>query len=258
MKIGKIKAKLLKTVVSSARALAEETAFFFDVNGLLVNCMDESHSCMVSIAIEPEAFGSYDLDDDATEKIGVELGRLSNGLSVMNDDEDVLMSLGEGKQDGKFILKSKTATLSCNKIDTATMEDPQMPNLPLDEYCQMKIESGEIQKAIKALSKVGDTKLGDGQLIRFHFNAGVLEMKVKTDYEELVLRPAIETRSKPMDSAEATYDREFMVDLMKALTEGTVKISFSDKKPIVLQSSFADGNGDLAMFAAPRIVEELE
>jgi DNA polymerase III sliding clamp (beta) subunit (PCNA family) len=248
MKIGKIKAKLLKTLVNATKSVMNETKFSFNEYGLEVNCVDESHACMVSISLEPDSFEAYDLKEDEGEDIGVELGRLSNGLSVMDDDEQVSLT----SKGGRFIIKGPTATLSCAKIDTTAMEEAQMPSLPFEQFCAVRMGGPDLQKMIKALAKVPDV-----EVIQFSYKGGTLEISAKSDYEDLVMRPNIEVESQMMSPCVSTYDRELLEKIVKGAGEGPVTLKFSTDFPIVIDGSFGEESGEITMLVAPRVVDDI-
>lgn len=244
MKIGNIKAKTLKAIVTAAKTLVDEAKFEFAEDGLMVNVVDKSHSAMANISVEPEGFTAYGLEEAV--EIGVELHRLLNVLTVMPDDDEVSLLF----QGGKFYLKTPLTTMSCANIDTTVMDKASMPNVDFDDLCEIRVEAAELLKSIRVVSKVPDC-----DLITFSLKDKVFEIKVKSDYEELIMKPEIEIK-RSIDSV-VTYDKSLLTELMKGMTDGEVTIRFRSDYPIIFQFLFAEDKGDISLLQAPRVEGEI-
>ena len=94
---------LFKKIVESLRTIIDKTNFDCNDTTINVQCMDNTHSSLVSLEIKNDAFESYDCKKPIT--MGINLENLAKILKTIDSDQKTYYIPKVEKGDDKLKLK---------------------------------------------------------------------------------------------------------------------------------------------------------
>ena len=133
---------------------------------------------------------------------------------------------------GRLVFKVGNITRRMNLVDTASMNDPKVPQLSLATDISLKVD--ELQKGIRAAESISD---------HITLRAGV-------GYFE---GDAIESINAESD-VQSMFPLDYFSNIVKAIPAGTVvRVELDNDYPVKLVFALADGQVKVNYLLAPRI-----
>ena len=242
-----IVAKELKNHLNNISVLVEECKIRTSPKGMAIRAVDPANVGMVDAMLDAEAFEGFDTDYGV---LGVSLDRLEDVVALAGAKD--LITFEYDTQTRKLHIKIDGIEYTLALIDPDSIrQEPDIPDLPLP--CEVKVDSGEIDRAVKAADMVSDhigfrtvQQPGDDQL--------VIEAEGDTDDVDLTLHESDLVSTSITDEVTSLFSLEYLKDINKALPSKTVvTIELGNEFPIKLRFNNEDGTRDVEYMLAPRI-----
>ena len=239
-----ILAETLRDALDAVSPLTDEVKFVVSPDGMAMKAVDPANVAMVSLEIQSAAFEYY----QATAcELGIDLGRLSDVLSMADKGENVQVELDEENHKLKIGVGSLSYTLSL--IDPAAIrKEPRIPDVDLPT--SVTLDGRVLHKALKAAEKVSD-----------HVVLGISDdtffMEAKGDIDSLKLKiPATELIGLKPGESRSLFSLDYCMDFAKSAAKaGEVTIEMGLDYPMRMLFSVNKFIKVIYMLA-PRIEQE--
>ena len=188
------------------------------------------------------AFESYEAE--ACE-IGLDLDKVKSVLKLAASGDIIKME--QDDTHGRLVFKVGNITRRMNLVDTASMNDPKVPQLSLATDISLKVD--ELQKGIRAAESISDH-------ITLRAGVGYFELSCEGDTDSVSLRlegDAIESINAESD-VQSMFPLDYFSNIVKAIPAGTVvRVELDNDYPVKLVFALADGQVKVNYLLAPRI-----
>lgn len=239
-----ILAETLRDALDAVSPLTDEVKFVVSPDGMAMKAVDPANVAMVSLEIQSAAFEYY----QATAcELGIDLGRLSDVLSMADKGENVQIELDEESHKLKVGVGSLSYTVGL--IDpTAIRKEPRIPDVDLPT--SVTLDGRVLHKALKAAEKVSDH-------VVLGISDDVFFMEAKGDIDSLKLKiPATELLGIRPGESRSLFSLDYCVDFSKAAAKaGEVTLEMGIDYPMRMLFSVNKFIKVIYMLA-PRIEQE--
>ena len=239
-----VRADTLQATLDSVGVLVDECKIHLDDGGLEIRAVDPANVGMVDLALDAEAFESYEADGGL---IGVNLVRLADIASMADSDQLVHLELDEETRKLHISIDGLEYTLAL--IDPESIrEEPDLPELDLSST--IVIEGRDIDRAVKAADMVSDhIELGvdEGDEVFYVAAEGDTDdVHLELGHDDLIDLVA--------GSASSLFSLDYLKDMNKAIPkDAEVTMELGEEFPVKLHYEFAEGLGQVTYMLAPRI-----
>lgn len=242
-----VEADELDDFVNNISVLVDECKIRTSPDGLRVRAVDPANVGMVDAELDAEAFEGFDTTNGV---LGVDLSRFEEVVSLASSDDLVTM---------EYDTETRKLHIATNGVEyTLALIDPdsirQEPEIPaLDLPCSLEIETGDINRGIKAADMVSDHIAFKTE--RAHSgDQFIIEAEGDTDDVELELGNEDLVSSSIGGDVASLFSLEYMKDIKKALPpSGSVGMELGDEFPVKLRFSNEEETQDVEFMLAPRI-----
>jgi proliferating cell nuclear antigen len=238
-----------KAVVSAIKSVVEEATFEITSESLAFRAMDPSHVALVDLVWPSNAFQAFQCDKQSRFALRVEdlvklIGRSEAKDTVeisSTADDAIMMRLADGY----------TREFTIHLIESSIGPAP-MPKLEFD--AKATVTKAIFEKVLSDVSVVSDQvsiqALGDKLTFSGKSDIGDATIDLlKNDAHVLEINTAVESKS--------TYSVDYLKNFVKAVGDAseTLAISFSGRKPILIEARLNNQGTRLQFFLAPRIAD---
>ena len=144
-----LKSDTLKGLVNIISTLIDEVKFTIGPDGMTLKAVDAAHVAMIEMEVGKDAFESYEADSC---EIGLDLDKVKGVLKLASSGD--IVSMEQDDTHGRLVFKVGNITRRMNLVDTATMNDPKVPQLSLATSISLMVD--ELQKGIRAADTISD------------------------------------------------------------------------------------------------------
>lgn len=237
-----LKSDTLKGLVNIISTLIDEVKFTITPEGMTLKAVDAAHVAMIEMEIGKDAFESYEAE--ACE-IGLDLDKVKSVLKLASSGDIIRME--QDDTHGRLVFKVGNITRRMNLVDTASMNDPKVPQLSLATDISLMVD--ELQKGIRAAESISDH-------ITLRAGSDYFELSCEGDTDSVSLR--LEGESIVSINADTEVQSMFPLDyfsnITKAIPSGTVvRVELDSDYPVKLVFVLADGKAKVNYLLAPRI-----
>ena len=237
-----LKSDTLKGLVNIISTLIDEVKFTITADGMTLKAVDAAHVAMIEMEVGKGAFESYEAE--ACE-IGLDLDKVKSVLKLAASGDIIKME--QDDTHGRLVFKVGNITRRMNLVDTASMNDPKVPQLSLATDISLKVD--ELQKGIRAAESISDH-------ITLRVGVGYFELSCEGDTDSVSLRlegDAIESINAESD-VQSMFPLDYFSNIVKAIPAGTVvRVELDNDYPVKLVFALADGQVKVNYLLAPRI-----
>lgn len=237
-----LKSDTLKGLVNIISTLIDEVKFTITADGMTLKAVDAAHVAMIEMEVGKGAFESYEAE--ACE-IGLDLDKVKSVLKLAASGDIIKME--QDDTHGRLVFKVGNITRRMNLVDTASMNDPKVPQLSLATDINLKVD--ELQKGIRAAESISDH-------ITLRAGVGYFELSCEGDTDSVSLRlegDAIESINAESD-VQSMFPLDYFSNIVKAIPAGTVvRVELDNDYPVKLVFALADGQVKVNYLLAPRI-----
>ena len=237
-----VSADTLQATLDSVGVLVDECKIHLEEGGLEIRAVDPANVGMVDLALEAEAFESYEANGGL---IGVNLVRLLDIAGMADSDQLVHLELDEETRKLHISIDGLEYTLAL--IDPESIrEEPDLPDLDLP--ATVVIEGRDIDRAVKAADMVSDhIELGVDEAEAVFY----VEAEGDTDDVHLDTEDLIDLVAGP---ATSLFSLDYLKDMNKAIPSAAeVTMELGEEFPVKLHFDIAEGQGQVTYMLAPRI-----
>ena len=239
-----VSADTLQATLDSVGVLVDECKIHLEEGGLEIRAVDPANVGMVDLALESEAFESYEADGGL---IGVNLVRLMDIAGMADSDQLVHLELDEETRKLHISIDGLEYTLAL--IDPESIrEEPDLPDLDLP--ATIVIEGRDIDRAVKAADMVSDhIELGvndTNEVFYVKAEGDTDDVHLELDTEELI--------DLVVGPASSLFSLDYLKDMNKAIPSAAeVTMELGEEFPVKLHFDIAEGQGQVTYMLAPRI-----
>lgn len=239
---AKVKSDTLKGLVNIISTLIDEVKFTIRPDGMTLKAVDAAHVAMIEMEVGKDAFESYDAQEC---EIGLDLDRVKGVLRLASSGESIAMDHDETH--GRLVFKVGNITRRMNLVDTASMNDPKVPQLDLSTEITLSVD--ELQKGIRAAESISDH-------LTLKAGSGFFELSCEGDTDSVSLRlEGSSLQSITADNeVQSMFPLDYFSNIVKAIPAGTaVRVELEKDYPVRLVFAIADGQIKVRYLLAPRI-----
>ena len=237
-----LKSDTLKGLVNIISTLIDEVKFTITADGMTLKAVDAAHVAMIEMEVGKGAFESYEAE--ACE-IGLDLDKVKSVLKLAASGDIIKME--QDDTHGRLVFKVGNITRRMNLVDTASMNDPKVPQLSLATDISLKVD--ELEKWIRAAESIF-------YHITLRAGVGYFELSCEGDTDSVSLRlegDAIESINAESD-VQSMFPLDYFSNIVKAIPAGTVvRVELDNDYPVKLVFALADGQVKVNYLLAPRI-----
>jgi len=238
----KVKVETLKSVFSILTPIVGEIKLVASEEGWNIKAVDPAHVAMVDLNLKKEAFEEYNIEP---MELGLNVEKMLEHLKGAKGDDIVHMKLDS---DNRLVVSMSNLTLKSPLVDSSGFSDPKVPNLALP--VTLKLNSGELQKALKVSASISD-------YITFDCSEDKLVMTSSEDLSSMTLElfKDKEYEQKNFEKpAKSSFSLDYFSQLMKGVgTNRDIEINLGVSYPLKMDFDFAEDMGHARYLLAPRI-----
>lgn len=243
---GKIKADVLKTMIRTARIIANDCKLIIKKDEMSIVAMDEAHTAIIGSVVKKEAFEEY---EGKNAEMAISLESLNTIISLANATDVITIECY--KRNKQIVVKHGEITKRIRLLDQTTLPKLNVPDFKLP--AMIKVMSGKLQVGILASKAISES-------ILLSITPDYFELYADGDIEDVSLNilkgDLIEHDS--MQICRNHYSVGYLNDLTQTFNSNeTVLISMGENNPMQLQYGFAEGYGYLTFVQAP-VIEETD
>lgn len=237
-----LKSDTLKGLVNIISTLIDEVKFTIGPDGMTLKAVDAAHVAMIEMEVGKDAFESYEADFC---EIGLDLDKVKGVLKLASSGD--IVSMEQDDTHGRLVFKVGNITRRMNLVDTATMNDPKVPQLSLATSISLMVD--ELQKGIRAADTISDH-------ITLRAGPDFFELSCEGDTDSVSLR--LEGSSllgiEAAEEVRSMFPLDYFQNITKAIPAGTaVTVELDSDYPVKLVFALADGAAKVRYLLAPRI-----
>lgn len=244
----------IKPFLNVIACVVDEAKVHIDERGLSVCAIDPTNVFMGEVAIQSEAFDTYNLAKETT--IGVPLGALQSAVrrARKNSDDELTLSI----QDWRLTATVSRGYENNDVVSQSTVDliDPdsirQEPDIPdLNRKVSLSLDAGAFTDALSyAVGGPSEQVLFKTQQVNQHATALYLSGETDTRSESVAISD-VDTDA----SAESVFSHDYMKEILCAIgdmTPESVSIELGDEFPITIEMDAPDGDMRARYLIAPR------
>ncbi len=240
-----LKSDTLKGLVNIISTLVDEVKFVITPESMTMKAVDAAHVAMIELEVDKGAFESYEADEC---ELGLDLDRVKGVLKLASSGD--VISMEQDEAHGRLVFKVGNITRRMSLVDTASMNDPKVPQLTLATDISLKVD--ELQKGIRAAESISDH-------ITLRAGPGKFELSCEGDTDSVTLSLGageVEAINADID-VQSMFPLDYFSNIVKAIPAGTVvRIELDNDYPVKLVFALADGQAKVSYLLAPRIESE--
>lgn len=241
---GIVRSDVLSEALNAVSVLVDDCKIQTNADGLYIETMDPATVGAIELELGAGAFESY----EATEGVmGVDVSRLEDILGMVDSDE--LVRLEEDDETRSLHIRSGGMEYKLALIDPSAIRDrPDLERIDLPAH--VVIQGDVFERAVKTADMVSDhLDLGvdesepafyvdaEGDVDETHFGFGEDELV------DLTVGPA-----------HSKYSVRYLVDILKGVpSNAPLEIELGEEMPAEFHYDFAEGDGEVTYFLAPRL-----
>lgn len=237
-----IKVETLRSVFSILTPIVGEIKLKADEEGWKIKAVDPAHVALVDLTLSREAFDRYDVEP---MELGLNVERLLEHLKGGRADEIVMMKLDT---DNRLVVSMSNLTLKLPLVDASGFSDPKVPNLQLP--VGLKLNSGELQKALKVSASISD-------YITFDCSEDRIIMTSSEDLSSMTLELAKGEQYETVafeKPAKSSFSLDYFSQLMKGIgANRDIVLNIGNSYPMKIEFDFSEDQGHARYLLAPRI-----
>lgn len=246
-----IRADKLEQFVDNAHTLVAEAKIHLGTEEMRLAAVDPANVGMVDESLAADAFESYEFDGGV---IGVSLERLADVLGMASNDDLVFLELDSETRKLAIEIGGLEYTLALIDPDSIRQE-PDIPDIEDELTATFVGEARDLQRARKAADLCSDhiafgADVG-GELFYADAEGDTDDVRVTWEREDCGEGSAVDADAHSLFSLGYVKD---MLSPLNASEETTLQVG--EDFPMLLDSQFADGDGDLRYSLAPRVQSE--
>ncbi len=235
-----------KVVSSTVSTLVEEATFEASSEGITFRAMDPSHVALIDLSWPKSAFEKYECDKPFKFSIKIEdfvklikRADVKDSIEITTADEMLVLRIFDGYK-REFLLH----------LIESTYGPTPLPKLSFN--VKATIAERAFDRILSDISAISDHMTIEASKDRLIFSGksdigsgSVTLEKVSEDLKELEVK----------EESKATYNMEYLSNIIKATASDTVLLEYSSKMPIRLELKLSDLGGRIHFYLAPRIEE---
>lgn len=242
---ARLKADVLKDVITVVGTLVEEVKLNVSSEGISLRAVDPAHVAMVELSLKAGAF--EELKASAGE-LGVDIEKFREILKLARAGSVIKLNHDEDKN--KLIVSLENLTRRMSLVDTAGMSDPKVPNVNLPARVVIKTE--ELGQGIRASESISDH-------IALIATPEYFELSAEGDTDSVSLKlpkdllEVLETK----DTVKSLFSLDYFSNMIKSVgATPTVNLNLGTDYPVRIEFDIAGGEGHVKYLLAPRIENE--
>jgi hypothetical protein len=240
-----------KPLINEVRVqLTEETIGFV--------MADPANVALIDARLSTAAFESFELSSSGI--VGIKLQSdsglgLYDALSQFDAGTAVTIELDRSSMD--IIIKGDGLDMTIGPIDPDSIrKSPKIPPVEDMTEAHAELDYSDLKDAVSAGDLVSDhlTVESDGNSLSFRAKGDTDSIEQSFDATDLF--------AADLEDVEAIYALEYLKEIARGLSSGSVTVNFGDGMPMVFLSEFAEDedsdmtHGETEFMLAPRIQEE--
>jgi proliferating cell nuclear antigen len=239
---ARMKADVLREVISVVGTLVEEVKLNISSDGLSLRAVDPAHVAMVELVLKAGAF--EELKATACE-IGVDIEKFREMLKLARAGSALKLSHDEDKN--KLVVTIDNLTRRMSLVDTAGMSDPKVPNVNLPAKVSIKTE--ELNQGIRASESISDHIALIATPEMFELSA-----EGETDSVSLKLPKDLLEALECKDTVKSLFSLDYFSNMVKSVGNApSITLNLGTDYPVRIEFDLAGGEGHVKYLLAPRI-----
>ncbi|MEM4729554.1 MAG: proliferating cell nuclear antigen (pcna) [Thermoplasmata archaeon] len=242
---ARIKADVLRDVITVVGTLVEEVKLNISSDGISLRAVDPAHVAMVELTLRSGAF--EELKASACE-LGVDIEKFREILKLAKAGS--IIKLNHDEEKNKLVVSIDNLTRRMSLVDTAGMSDPKVPavNLP----ARVVIKTEELNQGIRASESISDHIALIASPEYFELSA-----EGETDSVSLKLPKDLLEVLETKDSVKSLFSLDYFSNMIKSAGNApTVNLNLGTDYPVRIEFDIAGGEGHVKYLLAPRIENE--
>ena len=242
---ARLKADVLREVITVVGTLVEEVKLNISSEGISLRAVDPAHVAMVELTLKSSAF--EELKASACE-LGVDIEKFREILKLARAGSVIKLSHDEEKN--KLVVNIENLTRRMSLVDTAGMSDPKVPavNLP----ARVVIKTEELNQGIRASESISDHIALIASPEYFELAA-----EGETDSVSLKLPKELLETLETKDTVKSLFSLDYFANMIKSVgTAPSVNLNLGSDYPVRIEFDIAGGEGHVRFLLAPRIENE--
>ncbi|MEM3043827.1 MAG: proliferating cell nuclear antigen (pcna) [Thermoplasmata archaeon] len=242
---ARIKADVLRDVITVVGTLVEEVKLNISSDGISLRAVDPAHVAMVELTLRSGAF--EELKASACE-LGVDIEKFREILKLAKAGS--IIKLNHDEEKNKLVVSIDNLTRRMSLVDTAGMSDPKVPavNLP----ARVVIKTEELNQGIRASESISDHIALIASPEYFELSA-----EGETDSVSLKLPKDLLETLETKDSVKSLFSLDYFSNMIKSAGNApTVNLNLGTDYPVRIEFDIAGGEGHVRYLLAPRIENE--
>jgi proliferating cell nuclear antigen len=239
---ARMKADVLREVISVVGTLVEEVKLNISSDGMSLRAVDPAHVAMVELVLKAGAF--EELKASACE-IGVDIEKFREMLKLARAGSVLRLSHDEEKN--KLVVTIDNLTRRMSLVDTAGMSDPKVPNVNLPAKVSVKTE--ELNQGIRASESISDHIALIATPEMFELSA-----EGETDSVSLKLPKDLLEALECKDTVKSLFSLDYFSNMVKSVGNApSITLNLGTDYPVRIEFDLAGGEGHVKYLLAPRI-----
>jgi len=239
---AKLKADVLREIVSVVGTLVEEVKLNISSEGLSLRAVDPAHVAMVEMTIKAGAFEELKASNC---EIGLDIEKLREILKLAR--QGGILKLHHDEDKNKLVVSIDNLTRKMSLVDTAGMSDPKVPNVSLQAKVTVKAE--ELNQGIRASESISDHIALTATPDAFELSA-----EGETDSVSLKLPKDLLEGLECKDTQKSLFSLDYFSNMIKSVgASPTVTLNLGTDYPVRIEFDIAGGQGHVKYLLAPRI-----
>lgn len=237
-------ADVLKSLVDATYTLVDEAKIQVSPDGLNLKAVDPAHVAMVDLHLESEAFDEFKADE---VEIGLDMDKFRDVLRLANKGDTV--DVDYDADTATLTVRIGQLTRQMSLVDTASMADPEVPDLDL--AADITLNVGELERGIKASEAVSDHVALIASEDGFEVTA-----EGDTDSVDLQLPPEmlVDLDVAEGETARSLFSLDYFTNMVKAAKgSDEIRLELGSDYPVKMHFAIAEGAGEVTYLLAPRI-----
>jgi proliferating cell nuclear antigen len=234
-------AKLMQETTELCTSLVEDIWLKISHRGLQMIAINPEKVALVDLVLKSVAFTEYDATDF---EIPISLTKLANIIKLAKDSVQIDYDI----ENQQLLIKMDTLTRKMRILDARNVTEPT--SQPLVEKAKFTMPTSHFIRTLIASDQVSES-------IRFTVDKEYVELFAEGDTDS-VLDKVPKERTDILTSLEATakcsssYTLEYLRNMAKGAKED-IDFHIANESPVKMEYRFAEGNGKVQYFLAPRI-----
>jgi len=241
-----IKADVLRYAIKILATLVDEVKLHVDKDKIVARAVDKAHVALVEMEIGKGAFVDYKAK---SFDIGLDLDRMKDALKLAKGDTEVKLKYEEKK--GRLIMNIDRLRREMGLVDLSSIQDPKVP--PMSTPVSITIKAQELARGIMAAESFAE-------VITLKVSDDSFEMVGEGDSDTANLsvpREVLEELECDEEEVKSTFSLEYFASIIKVVeSNSNIKLLLGNDYPMKLEFKFADDNGAVSFFLAPRIDQD--